>query len=143
MQIKNQIKISLQSLGENIGLTRVAAAAFASQANLTLPEIEEIKVAISEAVSNSVIHAYEKKEEIIDLIMNLYADRMEFIIRDYGKGIADIKEARKPSYSSDPERMGLGFAFMESFMDSLDIKSEIGKGTTVKMIKNISNQDIH
>lgn len=143
MQIKNQIKISLQSLSENIGIARLVAATFSAQAEFTLNEVEEIKVAISEAVSNAVIHAYEKSDEFIELIFNLYVDKVEYMIIDHGKGIADIAEARKPSYSSDPERMGLGFAFMESFMDELQINSEIGKGTTVRLVKKISNHDIH
>jgi stage II sporulation protein AB (anti-sigma F factor) len=143
MQIKNQVKISLQSLSENIGIARLVAATFSAQAEFTLNEVEEIKVAISEAVSNAVIHAYEKSDEIVELIFNLYIDKVEYIIIDHGKGIADIVEARKPSYSSDPERMGLGFAFMESFMDELEISSELGKGTTVRLVKKISNHDIH
>jgi stage II sporulation protein AB (anti-sigma F factor) len=135
MAIKNQITMSIQSLSENVGIARVSAAAFAAQVDFTLNEIEEIKVAISEAVSNAVIHGYEYKVGKIEISMVLYEDKLEYIIADDGKGIADISLARQPAYSSDPERMGLGFAFMESFMDELHIKSEVNKGTQVRMVK--------
>lgn len=137
MAIKNHIKIVLQSLSENVAIARVTAAAFAAQIDFTLNEIEEIKVAVSEAISNTVIHGYENGNGQIELIMNLYEDRLEYIITDNGKGIADIALARQPSYSSDPERMGLGFAFMESFMDELDVTSTIDQGTKVRMTKKI------
>ena len=100
-----------------------------------LNDIEEIKVAVSEAISNAVIHGYGNETGMIDFSMALEEGVLEFIIKDYGKGIADIALARQPSYSSDPERMGLGFVFMESFMDELRVESEVGKGTTVHMIK--------
>ena len=137
-QIKNQIKLSMVSVDENVGFARAAAAAFAAQLDLTLTEIDEIKVAVSEAVSNSVIHGYgdcNDKQNYIELIMNLFQNKLEFTVIDYGRGIADIKEARQPSFSSDPERMGLGFVFMDSFMDELEVISELGQGTTVRMVK--------
>lgn len=137
MAIKNHIKVVLQSLSENVAIARVTAAAFAAQIDFTLNEIEEIKVAVSEAVSNTVIHGYENGDGQIELIMNLHEDRLEYIITDNGKGIADVTLARQPAYSSDPERMGLGFAFMESFMDELDVTSTIDQGTIVRMTKKI------
>ncbi|MEG6585661.1 anti-sigma F factor [Dendrosporobacter sp. 1207_IL3150] len=143
MAIKNHVKMSIQSLSENVGIARVTAAAFAAQLDLTLNEIEEIKVAVSEAISNSVIHGYGNQDGVIEFIMNLYDDKIEYIISDYGRGIDDITLARQPSYSSDPERMGLGFVFMESFMDELDIRSEPNKGTTVKMAKKIQSNTAH
>lgn len=143
MAIRNQIKMTFESLSENVGIARVSAAAFAAQIDLTLNDIEEIKVAVSEAVSNSVIHGYGERIGLIELIMTLYEDKMEFIITDYGQGIADIELARQPSYSTDPERMGLGFVFMESFMDELFVQSEPGKGTTVKMSKKIESKIAH
>ena len=143
MAIKNKITIYLQSLSENVAIARVTAAAFAVQIDFTLNEIEEIKVAISEAVSNAIIHGYEEQQGQIELTMNLYQDKLEYIICDHGKGIADVALARQPSYSSDPERMGLGFVFMESFMDELDVTSEINKGTTVRMVKKILSSAAH
>lgn len=140
-RIKNQIRFTLLSLNENVGFARAAAAAFAAQIDLTLTEIDEIKVAVSEAVSNAVIHGYgesDQQENYIDLIMILYVDKLEFTVIDRGKGIANIEEARQPSFSSDPERMGLGFVFMDSFMDELEVKSEIRQGTTVRMAKMLA-----
>lgn len=139
MKIKNQVKISMQSLSENIGIARMAAATFSAQAELTLGDIEEIKVAISEAVSNAVIHGYEGESGIVEFSMLLYEDRIEYIVEDFGKGIEDITAAREPSYSSDPERMGLGFVFMESFMSELEVDSSPGEGTKVKMIRRFQN----
>lgn len=143
MAIKNQITIYLQSLSENVAIARVTAAAFAAQIDFTLNEIEEIKVAISEAVSNAIIHGYEEKSGQIEIIMNLYEDKLEYIISDNGRGIADVALARQPSYSSDPERMGLGFVFMESFMDELDVISTINTGTKVRMAKKILSSAAH
>lgn len=130
MVIRNQLKMIFTSNSENVGIARITAAAFAAQLDLTLNDIEEIKVAVSEAVSNAVIHGYGDRSGTVEFGMALYGDRLEFIITDYGKGIADIAQARQPSYSSDPERMGLGFVFMESFMDELLVESEVEKGTT-------------
>lgn len=138
--VKNQFKMSFQSLSENVGIARVTAAAFAAQVELTLSEIEEIKVAVSEAVSNAVIHGYENDLGIIELNMILFENKIEYSIVDYGKGIQDIELARQPSYSSDPERMGLGFVFMESFMDELKIQSELNVGTTITMAKVIHSK---
>lgn len=137
-QLKNQIKLAILSLNENVGFARAATAAFSAQADLTLTEIDEIKVAVSEAVSNAVIHGYGSdpyKQNYVELVMNLYQNKLEFIITDYGRGIANVEEARQPSFSSDPERMGLGFVFMDSFMDELEVLSKLEQGTTVKMVK--------
>lgn len=143
MAIKNKVEICFQSLSENVAIARVTAAAFAAQIDFTLNEIEEIKVAVSEAISNAVIHGYANKDGKIELIMNLYEDKLEYIIADQGKGIADITLARQPSYSSDPERMGLGFVFMESFMDELEVTSVLHQGTTVRMAKKILSTIAH
>lgn len=147
MALKNQIKMLLKNNNENIGIARVCAASFAAQAEFTISELDDIKVAISEAISNAIIHGYgpgytgEAKD--IEFIMNIYEDKLEYIITDYGKGIADITLACTPSYSSDPERMGLGFVFMKSFMDELHIKSAPGQGTTISMTKKIEHNRIH
>lgn len=132
---KNEIKMTFPSNSENVGIARITAAAFAAQLDLTLNDIEEIKVAVSEAISNAVIHGYGNQPGLIEFTMTLDEGVLEFIIVDHGKGIEDIALARQPSYSSEPERMGLGFVFMESFMDELRVESEVGKGTTVHMVK--------
>lgn len=143
MAIKNSFKMTFDSLSENVGIARVTAAAFAAQLDFTINEIDEIKVAVSEAVSNSVIHGYGSESGQVELVMNLYEDNVEYIIKDCGRGIADINQARQPSYSSDPERMGLGFVFMESFMDELAVETEVGQGTTVRMLKKVQLTKAH
>lgn len=141
MAIKNQITISMRSRSENVGIARMVAAAFAAQLDFTLHDLDEIKVAVSEAVSNAVIHGYGvgsgAADSVIELTMSVEDGQLEFVITDYGKGIADIALARQPAFSTDPERMGLGFVFMESFMDGLCIESQLDKGTTVRLMKKI------
>ena len=139
MILHNQIKLSFLSLAENVTIARITAASFAAQLDLPVSELEEIKVAISEAVSNAIIHGYREQSGIVEIVMNLYPHQLEFIIIDHGCGITNIAEARQPAFSSDPERMGLGFAFMESFMDELIVESAISEGTTVRLIKKIAS----
>jgi stage II sporulation protein AB (anti-sigma F factor) len=143
MALKNQMKMTFNSLGENVGIARITAAAFAAQLDFTLSEIEEIKVAVSEAVSNAVIHGYRQQSGDIELIMNLYEGKVEYTVIDHGRGIPDIDLARQPSYSSDPERMGLGLVFMESFMDELSIESEVDHGTVITMTKKLQSDASH
>jgi stage II sporulation protein AB (anti-sigma F factor) len=136
LKIKNQMKLSFLSVPENLPLARVTAASFASQLDFTLDDLEDIKVAISEAVSNCIIHGYENDaNRTISVVCTIYDDILEMVVEDEGKGIADISQAMQPAYSTDPERMGLGFTFMQSFMDRLDVKSNVNKGTRVIMTK--------
>lgn len=135
MEPQNEMTLEIPGVPENVGLARVAVAAFASQLEFTLGEIEEIKVAISEAVSNSVIHAYNGKPGRVRIAVARLGNRLEIVVRDWGAGIADVEKARQPSFSTQPDRMGLGFVFMESFMDGLEVSSKSGEGTTVKMWK--------
>ncbi len=122
------------SLADNVGLARIAAAALAGQANFSIHDIEEIKVAVSEAVSNAVIHGYENRPDgWVELTMELDESGMTILVEDWGVGIADVKKAREPAYSKDPDRMGLGFVFMESFMHGLEVESTLGQGTQVRM----------
>lgn len=140
MKIKNQMKLSFLSVPENLPLARVTAASFASQLDFTLEDLEDIKVAISEAVSNSIIHGYENDvNRVVSVVCTIYDDIFEITIEDEGKGIADISQAMQPAYSTDPERMGLGFSFMQSFMDRLDVQSNVNKGTRVVMTKRLQN----
>lgn len=138
MKAKNEIKIELAANSENVGIARVVVAAFAAQLDFTLSTLEEIKVAVSEAVSNSVIHGYGGSGEgSVFITLRLWDDYIEIVVKDDGCGIADVYQARQPTYSSDPERMGLGFVFMESFMDEVEVCSEVGQGTTVRMLKRL------
>jgi len=139
-KILNQLKMEFLSLQENVGLARVTVASFAAQDDLTLNELEEIKVAISEAVSNSIIHGYDNSEEgVIKINITRYEDRLKIEVIDEGKGIEDVDQAVQPAFSTDPERMGLGFVFMGSFMDILTVNSKPGSGTQVIMEKRIVN----
>lgn len=135
MNMKNYVRFEFQSLPENVSFARSCVGAFAAQLDCTLEEIEEIKLVVSEAVSNSIIHGYINKpnEKVVVMATILEDQTMEIMIEDYGQGIADIEKAMEPSFSSDPARMGLGFTFMKSFMDELEVISQPGKGTSVKL----------
>jgi len=132
----NRMKIEFSSLAANVSFARVAAGAFASQLDFTLNDIEELKVAVSEAVTNSIIHGYQNDPaKIIELSAEIRCETLVLAVEDRGLGIDNIENALQPAYSTDPERMGLGFAFMQSFSDSLDVQSLPGKGTRVIMTR--------
>jgi len=139
--VDNKISIKLMSKSENEGFARVAVAAFVSQLDPTVEELTDVKTAVSEAVTNSIIHGYEnKKEGIIKIEASISENEITIIIEDYGKGIKDIKQAMEPLYTSKPEleRSGMGFTVMETFMDNLEVFSEYGKGTKVVMKKKFN-----
>jgi stage II sporulation protein AB (anti-sigma F factor) len=141
-ELINSFKLEFLSRAENVGLSRITVAAFASQLDLTLNDLEEIKVAVSEAVSNSIIHGYkENPDGIVRVAAFLYPGTLEISVEDFGCGIDDVAQALEPTYSTNPERMGLGFTFMNSFMDELQVTSEVDKGTTVRMVKRVSEGD--
>lgn len=131
----NQFELRCPSLAENVGLCRVATATFAANAGFSVAEIEEIKVAVSEAVSNVVVHAYPGGEGTLTLRCEELPDGISITVRDEGVGIEDVERARQASYTTDPERMGLGFVFMESFSDEFAVESAPGRGTRVEMRK--------
>jgi stage II sporulation protein AB (anti-sigma F factor) len=135
---QNFIKLEFASVPENVGLARITVASFASQVDLTLNDLEELKVATSEAVSNAIIHGYENDSKGQIIVEAIRQDgQLILTIEDFGKGIEDIEKAMQPAYSTDPERMGLGFVFMKSFMDDIQVKSTIGQGTKVTMKKKL------
>lgn len=137
MQVINHAKLEFQSLPANVAFARVTVAAFASQLDFTLNDLEEIKVAVSEAVANAIVHGYENKTDCTVFISMSIGDlTLELKIWDHGVGIPDVKKAMQLNNSTDPERMGLGFVFMQSFMDSLHVDSTPGKGTIVTMVKS-------
>jgi stage II sporulation protein AB (anti-sigma F factor) len=131
----NRFELRCQNLAQNVGLCRVAVATFAANAGFSVAEIEEIKVAVSEAVSNVVVHAYPGGGGELTLRCEETEDGIEIAVRDEGIGIEDIAQARQASFSTDPERMGLGFAFMESFSDEFAVESVPGQGTRIVMRK--------
>jgi len=135
----NEMSVRFINLSENESFARVVAAAFASQLNPTAAEIAEIKTAVSEAVTNAIIHGYAATTGMVQLNGKIYENCIEFSIIDEGAGIEDIEKARTPLFTGKPEmeRSGLGFSIMESFMDELIVTSELGVGTTVRMTKKI------
>lgn len=137
---ENEMKLEFVSKSTNEAFARITVAAFASQLDPTIEELADIKTAVSEAVTNCIIHGYENTEGIIKIIAKIFADTLEIEISDSGKGIENIDMARKPLYTSKPnlERSGMGFTIMESFMDKLYVRSKVGGGTTVRMIKRIT-----
>jgi len=140
-QFINQMKLEFLSLPANVAFARVTVAAFASQLDYTLADLEEIKVAVSEAVGNSIIHGYEHaSDRFIRVYASLTPDAMEVRIEDDGRGIDNISRALQPAFSTDAERLGLGFVFMQSFMDSFRVDSVPGQGTSVTMSKRVGNR---
>ena len=135
----NTMNTEFLSISENEGFARVVASAFAAQLNPTAAEIAEIKTAVSEAVTNAIIHGYENSTGMVRIEGTIHKNRLEISVIDYGWGISDIEEARKPLFTGKPEleRSGMGFSIMESFMDSVEVISSPGEGTTVKMTKTI------
>ncbi len=133
------LKMQIQSKADNEAFARAAVAAFITRINPTLEEINDVKTAVSEAVTNVVVHGYDSDEGIISLNVQIDNNTVTITVEDYGKGIDDVKRAREPLYTTKPdeERSGMGFTFMEIFMDELTVESAIGKGTTVHMSKII------
>lgn len=136
---ENEMKLEFSSKSNNESFARIAVAAFVSQLDPTVEEIADIKTAVSEAVTNCIIHGYEEKEGIIKMECKLFANSIEIEISDNGKGIEDIEKAKEPLYTSksDLERSGMGFTIMESFMDEMKVESVVGVGTKVTMKKMI------
>ncbi|MFY9202964.1 MAG: anti-sigma F factor, partial [Limnochordia bacterium] len=137
MEVKNWVRLEFPSESVNVLFARTAVAVFASQLDMTLEEIEDIKVAVSEAVSNCVIHAYRNTSGNIVLECRYSLEELEISVEDFGCGIPDIVQAAEAGYTTVPEeRMGLGLVFIHELMDHVNIASEVGKGTKVIMTKN-------
>lgn len=140
MHLINQMKLEILSIPANVAFARITVAAFASQTDCTLSDLDEIKVAVSEAVENAIIHGYaQAQDRFIEIYAALTSDSVEISVADKGKGIADINAAIQPAFSSEPERLGLGFTFMRSFMDNFKVESTIGQGTVVSMSKRVGS----
>lgn len=137
MSNTNEMQVEFDGIGENEGFARVVVAAFVSQLNPTLEELGDIKVAVSEAVTNAIIHGYEKTRGKVRIHAKLQENRFIIQIMDSGKGIDDVEKAMEPLFTTKPEeeRSGMGFSFMEAFMDELKVESRPGEGTTVTMVK--------
>lgn len=142
MEIKNTMELKLPSLSVNEGFARSVVGAFATQLDPTLEEVADIKTAVSEAVTNAIVHAYPKTVGEIVIRASLSGRRLEVSIADKGIGIRDIDQARQPFFSTagDESRSGMGFTVMETFMDELSVNSAPDQGTVVKMAKTIHSQ---
>lgn len=141
MSVINELKFSFPSDSRNESIARMCIAAFVSSADPTVSELAEIKTAVSEAVTNSIVHGYRGKHGIVSVQAKLLdKNRLIIKISDKGCGIADIDKAREPLFTTAPEeeRAGLGFAVMESFSDSITVKSTVGKGTSVTLRRTLS-----
>ncbi|MBO5935305.1 MAG: anti-sigma F factor [Clostridia bacterium] len=140
----NEMKLTVQAKSVNESFCRVAVASFAAQLDPTVEEISDIKTAVSEAVTNSIVHAYSAMNGNIYITASLYPDNMLTVrVRDTGIGIADIKQAREPLFTTGgDDRSGLGFSVMECFSDKLKVTSKEGKGTTVTIYKKIRGKSV-
>ena len=136
----NEVKLQFPSRSSNEGFARSAVACFAAQMDPTLNELEDIKTAVSEAVTNAILHAYPDVIGTVSLkIRILQGNLLEIAVRDRGRGIADVEQARQPMFTTGgEERSGMGFTSMESFMDCVSVRSTPGRGTTVVMKKRLS-----
>ncbi len=139
--MKNEMNLEFSALSQNESFARVTVAAFIAQLDPTMDELTEIKTVVSEAVTNSIIHGYENASEgKVFISVRLEDGVVELVIRDEGIGIRDIEEARQPLYTSKPEleRSGMGFTIMENFMDEVEVRSEAGFGTEIRLKKHLS-----
>ena len=139
MELLNEMTLNIKALSVNEGFVRSAIAAFCVEANPTLDEINDIKTAVSEAITNCVVHAYPDKIGDILVKVKLYKKMVDIQITDYGKGIENLEQAKEPFFTTKPEqeRSGMGFTVMESFMDEFSVERNRGKGITIRMKKNI------
>ena len=139
-RMENYVTLEFLSRSSNEGFARVAAAGFAAQLDPTLDELGDIKTAVSEAVTNAIVHGYpDQLGKIVMKLKLLENNTLEITVRDWGRGIEDIQQARQPLFTTGgDERSGMGFTIMESFMDRLTVKSTPGRGTTVTMRRRIS-----
>ncbi|MBQ9973807.1 MAG: anti-sigma F factor [Oscillospiraceae bacterium] len=144
MKIKpsNYISLDFPSRSANEAFARTVAACFAAQLDPTLEEVNDVKTAVSEAVTNAIVHGYPDTIGKVSMKLRIYPDNsLEIVVRDWGVGIDDVEQARQPLFSTGgEERAGMGFTIMESFMDTLRVRSQPGKGTTLTMRRRISRR---
>ena len=138
----NEMEIRFDSRSENEGFARVSVASFLTQLNPTVEEVADVKTAVSEAVTNAIIHGYEQRVETVRIHCSIENQLFTVEISDRGKGIANVEKAMEPMFTTKPEddRSGMGFSFMEAFMDNVHVISEPGEGTRVIMKKSIGKE---
>lgn len=137
--MENYMKLEFPSKSCNEAFARAAVGAFAARLDLTVEELADIKTAVSEAVTNSIVHAYPERRGVVEIRCNISDNTLTVVVKDTGCGIADIEQAMQPMYSTgaEDERSGMGFTVMQSFMDTLHVVSKPGEGTCVTMTKRI------
>ena len=142
-QFENEMKLEFLNKGANEAFARITVAAFASQLDPTIEELADIKTAVSEAVTNCIIHAYKNRQGIIKINAQLKGNEIIIQISDNGKGIENVDIAKEPLYTTKPnlERSGMGFTIMESFMDTMKVESIVGIGTKVTLTKTIKKNE--
>ena len=142
MKVENQVILEFPSRSANEGFARTAAACFAAQLDPTLEEVNDVKTAVSEAVTNAIVHAYPDELGKVVVKLRIKEDHaLEIVVKDWGVGIEDVAQARTPLFTTgSEERSGMGFTIMESFMDTLKVRSTPGKGTTVTMSRKIARR---
>ena len=141
----NEMEVSFLSIPENEAFARVVIAAFAVQLSPTVTEIADVKTAVSEAVTNSIVHGYEGMRGMVTMRAMIDGAMLSIEVLDRGRGIANIPQAMEPFFTTHPEqeRSGMGFAVMQTFMDEVEVQSVPGSGTSVRMRKRISREDLH
>lgn len=139
MKTDNEMKLEFLSKSQNESFARSVVAAFVAQLDPTIEELAEVKTAVSEAVTNAIIHGYACSTGNIVIVSRIIDNTVEIEVRDFGAGIPDIELARQPLYTSKPEleRSGMGFTVMETFMDKVEVQSHPGEGTTIRMTKTM------
>ena len=139
MRNTNEMEVVFDSKSVNEAFARVTVAAFMTQLNPTLEEVSDVKTAVSEAVTNAIIHGYDKEVKKVWIHCRLEDSTIYIEVKDKGKGIENVEQAMQPLFTRKPEleRSGMGFSFMEAFMDVVEVESQLGKGTTIKMQKEI------
>lgn len=143
LKVENWMQLQFEARSENESLARIAVASFITPLNPTLEEMADVKTAISEAVTNAIIHGYEEGEGVVYIRCRLLGDLLEVEIEDKGKGIEDVELAMEPLFTTKPDkdRSGMGFSFMEAFMDELEVESFSGRGTRIMMKKKLGTGD--
>ena len=145
MNRHNEMEVHFLSVPENEAFARVVIAAFAVQLSPTVAEVADVKTAVSEAVTNAIVHGYEGTRGVVTLRAMIDGSTLSIEILDRGKGIPNVREAMEPFYTTHPEqeRSGMGFAVMQTFMDEVDVQSTPGSGTCVRMRKRIRQEGQH
>ncbi len=140
--MNNYMRLEIPAKSANEAFARMTVGAFVSQIDPTIEELSDIKTAVSEGVTNAIIHGYENMSGVVSIVCRLDEDMLEIVITDFGVGIENIEKAREPLYTSKPdeERSGMGFTVMETFMDDLLVESKLSEGTKITMRKRLKSR---